>query len=143
MGVKRWNRLATLVGAVLLWTTPDGAGAQEQEVAAAGKPFYEDNCMVCHGQAAKGDGPMVTFGLLSVPAADLTQLSKRNGGKFPFWKVYRVIDGREEVKGHGVREMPIWGDEFRLDAGSDAMRHTQVRGQILALVYYLQSLQEQ
>jgi mono/diheme cytochrome c family protein len=116
--------------------------AQEQEVAAAGKPLYEDNCMVCHGHKAKGDGPMVTFGLLVVPAPDLTKLSQKSNGEFPFWKMYRVIDGREKIKGHGSEDMPLWGDEFRLDSGSSMMAQTEVRGKILALVYYLQSIQE-
>jgi mono/diheme cytochrome c family protein len=115
--------------------------AQEQEVAKAGRPLYEDNCMVCHGHAAKGDGPMVTFGLLTVPAPDLTEISKQNDGKFPFWRIYRIIDGREPVKGHGAPDMPIWGDEFRYDLAGSAMMQSQVRGRILALVYYLQSIQ--
>jgi hypothetical protein len=84
----------------------------------------------------------VTFGLLTVPAPDLTQLSKKNNGEFPFWKTYRVIDGRENVQTHGTSDMPIWGDEFRLDAGSNMMRQSEVRGKILSLVYYLQSIQE-
>lgn len=138
----KWSVVGVLAGVLLWGGAPQWSLAQEQEVAAMGKPLYEDNCMVCHGLKGKGDGPMVTFGLLSIPAADLTQLSRRNGGQFPFWRIYRVIDGREDVKGHGAREMPIWGDEFRMDAGSSAMLQTQVRGQLLALVYYLQSLQE-
>ncbi len=117
------------------------SAAQEQEVAAGGKLLFEDNCMVCHGSNAKGDGIMVTFGLLTVQPPDLTQLGSRNDGRFPFWKVYRLIDGREVVKGHGSQDMPLWGDEFRLEAGSSLDAQAQVRGKILQLVYYLQSLQ--
>ncbi|MBI3757054.1 MAG: c-type cytochrome [Deltaproteobacteria bacterium] len=143
MHLKKWNRpLIVMIGSFLFGLPLQEGWAQEQEVAAVGKPLYEDNCMVCHGHKAKGDGPMVTFGLLSVPVPALTQLSKRNNGHFPFWKVYRIIDGREEVKGHGAREMPLWGDEFRMDVGSSAMLQTEVRGKILSLVYYLQSVQE-
>lgn len=40
----------------------------------------------------------------------------RGGGKFPFWEVYRVIEGRGVVPGHGSRDMPVWGDRFRADA---------------------------
>jgi len=139
---KTWGRTVLMVGVLASVGLSQRGVAQEQEVAATGKPLYEDNCMVCHGHKAKGDGPMVTFGLLTVPAPDLTQLSKRNNGEFPFWKTYRVIDGRENVKAHGSSDMPMWGDEFRLDSGSSAMRQTEVRGKILSLVYYLQSLQE-
>lgn len=139
---KIWRRAALLAGAAAAVGFSHPGFAQEQEVAAVGKPLYENNCMVCHGQKAKGDGPMVTFGLLVVPASDLTQLSKKHNGEFPFWKTYRVIDGREKIKGHGSEDMPLWGDEFRLDAGSGMMAQTEVRGKILALVYYLQSIQE-
>jgi mono/diheme cytochrome c family protein len=136
-----WRYYLITVGILVLGVLPQPGVAQEQEVAKAGRPLYEDNCMVCHGHAAKGDGPMVTFGLLTVPAPDLTEISKQNDGKFPFWRIYRIIDGREPVKGHGAPDMPIWGDEFRYDLAGSAMMQSQVRGRILALVYYLQSIQ--
>ena len=47
--------------------------------------------------------------LLTVKPANLTQINKRNNGTFPFWTVYRVIDGREDMKGHGDRDMPFGG----------------------------------
>ena len=139
---RTWRRVAILAGVLAVMGLSRQGFAQEQEVAATGKPLYEDNCMVCHGHKGKGDGPMVTFGLLAVPAPDLTLLSQKNNGEFPFWKMYRVIDGREKVKGHGSEEMPLWGDEFRLEAGSATMAQAEVRGKILSLVYYLQSIQE-
>ena len=74
--------------------------------------------------------------LLSKPA-DLTQLTKNNDGQFPFWRMYRVIDGREEVKAHGPRTMPIWGVELQVVEGSE-LRAT---GRILELIYYLKSIQ--
>jgi hypothetical protein len=76
--------------------------------------------------------------LLLIKPANLTQLSKRNGGKFPFWRVYRVIDGREEVRAHGPRSMPIWGSWLQRTEGSDLI----VTGRILELVYYLKSIQQ-
>jgi len=139
---EKWNRVLVMAGMLVLFDLLPQGFAQEQEVAATGKPLYENNCMVCHGHAAKGDGPMVTFGLLTIPAPDLTQIKKKNNGEFPFWKIYSVIDGRENVKGHGTSDMPMWGEEFRLEAGSSMMLQTEVRGRILALVYYLQSIQE-
>ena len=138
IGLKRLT-LGGICSAALLWGVPTLAYAQEQEVAAAGKPVYERNCAVCHGREGKGDGPAMN--LLTVKPADLTQISKRNNGAFPFWKTYRVIDGREEIKGHGNRDMPIWGAEFRSEAAGNPTAQTQVRGRILELVYYLQSLQ--
>lgn len=123
----------------LLWETPGVTQAQEQEVAAAGKPVYDQYCASCHGREAKGDGPAMN--LLTVKPADLTQISKRNNGTFPFWKIYRAVDGREDIKGHGSRDMPIWGAEFRSETTSSPAAQSQVRGRILELVYYLQSIQ--
>jgi mono/diheme cytochrome c family protein len=132
--------LTSLMGTLLLGGTPGVGTAQQAEVAKAGRPAYEQYCAVCHGREGKGDGGAAS--VLTVKPADLTQLSKNNNGTFPFWRVYRVIDGREEeIRGHGTRDMPIWGQEFRLQAGSSAMAQSQVRGRILELIYYLESIQ--
>jgi mono/diheme cytochrome c family protein len=137
-GIWRVVVIGMIVGG-LLWFWAGCSFAQEQEVTAAGRKVYEQNCAVCHGREGKSDGGAAT--LLTVKPADLTQISKKNDGEFPFWQVYGTIDGREEVKGHGTRDMPIWGAEFRLQAGSSAIAESQVRGRILELVYYLQSIQ--
>jgi hypothetical protein len=79
--------------------------------------------------------------LLTVKPADLTQIAKKNNGEFPFWKVYGIIDGREQIKAHGERDMPIWGAEFRVDASSTPTAESMVRGRVLELVYFLQSIQ--
>jgi len=115
--------------------------AQEDDVIAGGEIEYQRYCAICHGVDGKGQGLMTKF--LTIPPANLTQLTKKNGGKFPFWQVYRVIDGREEIRGHGTREMPIWGARFQAAAnGNDSGSRSQVAGQILSLVFYLQHLQE-
>lgn len=137
-GIWRIVLVSIVVGS-LVWLWAGQSLAQEKEVAAAGKNVYNQNCAVCHGREAKGDG--VAISLLTVKPADLTQISKRAGGTFPFWKVYSVIDGREEIKGHGDRDMPIWGAEFRAQAGSSPAAESQTRGRVLELVYYLQSIQ--
>jgi mono/diheme cytochrome c family protein len=143
MKIRSWGRrsatLTSLVGTLLLGVTPSVGLAQQEEVAKAGRPAYEQNCAVCHGREGKGDGGAMN--LLTVKPADLTQLSKNNNGTFPFWRTYRVIDGREEIKGHGTSDMPIWGQVFRMEAGTSAMAQSQVRGRILELVHYLESIQ--
>lgn len=131
--------LASLMGTLLLGVAPGVGRAQQEEVAKAGRPSYEQYCAGCHGREGKGDG--VAMNLLTVKPADLTQLGKKNKGAFPFWDVYRVIDGREEIRGHGARDMPIWGQEFRLQAGSSPVAESQVRGRIFELIYYLESIQ--
>ena len=78
-----------------------------------GRWEYESNCAACHGIEGNGDG---TFGaMLKKAPSDLTILSKMNGGAFPFEHVYRIIDGRQEVIGHGSREMPVWGYDYQME----------------------------
>lgn len=134
--------ILALIGGCVLWGMRVPVSAQtspEQEVMAAGKPGFEQYCATCHGRDAKGGG--VASNLLTVKPADLTAISKKNNGTFPFWRVYSIIDGREDVKGHGSRDMPIWGAEFSAQAASSPTAQSQVRGRILELVYYLQSIQ--
>ncbi|MEW6299014.1 MAG: cytochrome c [Thermodesulfobacteriota bacterium] len=114
--------------------------AEEEPALTAGKLEFEKNCAVCHGVDGKGSGPITPL-LKKVPA-DLTQLSKKNGGEFPFWPTYRMIDGREPIDGHGGRDMPIWGDRFKAEAGQTQGAESIVRGRILELLVYLQSIQE-
>lgn len=116
--------------------------AQEEQIIARGQFHYQRYCLVCHGEQGKGKGPVAED--LIVAPADLTQLSKKNGGQFPFWRVYRIVDGREEVRGHGTREMPIWGEEIRIDE-KEALPKVQedlVAGRIWQMISYLQSIQE-
>jgi mono/diheme cytochrome c family protein len=120
---------------------PGLAPAQEVEVIMAGELEYQQYCAVCHGTDGKGYGIMRKF--LTIEPSDLTQVLKKNGGRFPFWQIYRIIDGREEVRGHGTREMPVWGARFRSQAGGDdAGSRSQAAGRILALVFYLQQIQQ-
>jgi hypothetical protein len=101
-----------------LISTATRARPQETEVIAGGELEYQNHCAICHGVDGKGHGIMAKF--LTISPSDLTQIAKKNAGRFSFWQVYRVIDGREEIRGHGTREMPIWGARFQADAkGSD------------------------
>ena len=130
--------VAILVASLISTTQ---ALAQETEVIAGGELEYQNHCAICHGVDGKGRGIMAKF--LSISPSDLTQIAKKNAGRFSFWQVYRVIDGREEIRGHGTREMPIWGARFQADAkGSDPGSRAQAAGRILSLVFYLQHIQE-
>ena len=112
-----------------------------------GKREYMNRCAVCHGQSGKGDGGAIDI-LKSAPT-DLTALSRNNGGVFPFERVYAVIDGRQAVKGHGTRDMPIWGRDFSAEgakadehfAGMPYNMEMWVRTRILALIDYLNRIQ--
>ena len=135
------SRLIFYVAILVASISTTQALAQETEVIAGGDLEYQNHCAICHGVDGKGRGIMNKF--LTIQPADLTQVSKKNADRFPFWQVYRVIDGREEIRGHGTREMPIWGARFQAEAkGSDPGSRAQVAGRILSLVFYLQHIQE-
>ncbi|MFA5924445.1 MAG: cytochrome c [Methylococcaceae bacterium] len=110
-----------------------------------GKMEYDSACAVCHGLTGKGDGPLKSQ--LTRPVPDLTVLAKNNKGVFPFDRVYQIIDGRQEVKAHGPREMPVWGRAFNTETSiyfdnyppQDSV--SAVRSRILALTEYLNRLQ--
>jgi mono/diheme cytochrome c family protein len=126
---------------LLLWTASPDSQAQETEVIAGGEIDYQMHCAVCHNRDGKGDGIMVKY--LNLRPSDLTQLSKKSHGEFPFWRVYRTIDGREEVGGHGNRAMPIWGSRFQAEAeGGGVAARATAAGRILGLVFYIRSIQE-
>ena len=82
------------------------------------------------------------------PVADLTTISQRNNGVFPFARIYGIIDGTEELKWHGTREMPIWGTQYTAKAFRTIFENTPkdvesyVQGRIIALVGYIYSLQK-
>lgn len=102
---------------------------------------YRLSCASCHGVEGKGDGPMAQY--MKIAPSDLTQISKNNGGDFPFIRVMEVIDGRGVVAGHGTRDMPVWGDRFTAASDQEGFRRDlAVRLRILELMYFVQSIQE-
>ena len=104
---------------------------------AAGASSFRAYCANCHGMVGEGDGPVAEY--LKVAPADLTKLSSSEAGEFPTERVYRSIDGREEVRVHGARDMPIWGEAF-LRAGPDP--EAKVEQRIENLIAYLRSIQK-
>lgn len=75
-----------------------------------GGELYAVLCSTCHGKSGKGDGPASTELKKKVP--DLTTLSEKNEGKFPFDDVEKAITGESKIKSHGTVDMPIWGAAF-------------------------------
>jgi mono/diheme cytochrome c family protein len=115
---EKWLALAGFVvvtmSAVVLFAGPvRGSGAGEQPLIESirGDNLYKAYCASCHGEDAKGKGPMAPW--LKVQPADLTRIAARNGGKFPLERVDRIISGEEALpSGHGTRVMPVWGPVF-------------------------------
>jgi mono/diheme cytochrome c family protein len=108
----------------------------EAAAAARGQVTFGRYCVSCHGKAARGDGPLAAD--LRVPVPDLTTLSARNGGSFPYDHVVEIIKNGEKVKGHGSADMPAWGDAFKRTSGIGT---PNVDTAIRNLARYVESLQ--
>jgi mono/diheme cytochrome c family protein len=106
-----------------------------------GKNEYDSYCATCHGQTGKGNGSLLPKLVNLVP--DLTVLEKNNNGVFPFERVSMIIDGRQELKTHGSKEMPVWGRVFTLRSSiyNEFEAEVVARGRILALTEYVYRLQ--
>lgn len=125
------------------------AEAAHSQGSTLGRYEYTASCASCHGPAGQGDGPVAKT--LKRTPADLTRLSEANKGVFPFARTYDVIDGRFQVETHGPRDMPVWGEVYRVtrDPGqstipplvSKEVSESIIRVRILALVEYISTLQ--
>ena len=130
--------LASITLAAAL-AAPAQPTTEAQVTGETGDELFKTYCASCHGKSAKGDGPIAAH-LRSRPP-DLTLLAKRAGGKFDADKVYRIIDGRNAVGGHGGPDMPVWGDAFKRSGTTGT--EEAVRARIRSLVEHLRSLQVQ
>ncbi len=129
---------AALFAALLL--APAMAAAQEPAMmkqSVPGAEFFRTYCTACHGDSARGDGPLAAS--MRRKPANLTEIARRNGGQFPSDLVFRTIDGSQPVRGHGGPDMPAWGEALmRSREAGDA---DSVKKMIQSLVDYLESLQ--
>lgn len=106
-----------------------------------GENEYLNTCASCHGVSADGNGPIAE--LMTVPVPPLTGLTAANEGNFPMLDVIHSIDGRQGTRGHGY-PMPVWGSRFKaeIDTPDSLGNETIVRGRILSIALYLESIQE-
>ena len=136
--------LAGAVGLLILVGGPIiQVNSQTPSPADSGRGDFMNYCAACHGVSGIGDGTVAEF--LTLSAANLTQMSVKNGGIFPRQRAIEVIDGRAQVSVHGERDMPVWGNWFKLEAdagGADSKTEKIVRERITALVDYLETLQQ-
>jgi mono/diheme cytochrome c family protein len=117
LGQKRWSMLLLCLfclSAALLAV----AQKQEQEKTTSpsrnpieGPKIFRYYCAACHGTDGRGHGPASVA--LKHAVSDLTLISQRKGGKFPYEHVKGIIEGKQPGPlAHGDREMPIWGPIF-------------------------------
>jgi hypothetical protein len=106
----------------------------------SGGHLFQVYCSGCHGLDARGRGSVEPYA--TGQAADLTQISARNGGVFPRERVFRTIDGQFDSPPPNARHMPIWGYDFFDGEGDDEAAHQRVLDMEHRLVLYVESLQE-
>ena len=129
---------AALLAAVSALAVADDS---KDRAIAAGKTHFINNCADCHGADGRGGGTIA--GTREKSPTNLSLLSKTNGGAFPFEEVYDTIDGREQVGAHGPRDMPVWGSEYKMGVTTTGgTSEAVVRGKILELILYIESIQE-
>ena len=115
----------------------DATDEQTRNNAPLGSYLFKTYCASCHGVGARGDGPLADA--MRRRPANLLEIATRNKGTFPGELVYKIIDGRTKVPGHGGPDMPVWGDAFMRT--SDGTDEASVKHRIQALVDYLESIQ--
>src|SRR5262245_60214094 len=129
-------RLANLVAYVESLQRPAEASSRSGSRQLTGAQLFRTYCASCHGETARGTGPLSTQ--MTRPVPDLTAYTVRNGGVFPGERVRQIIEGRGPAA-HGDRTMPVWGAVFSRQAtGTD----DEAARRIDALVAHLQSIQQ-
>ncbi len=132
-----------LLAAVVMTVATIGHAQEKPQPADEGKHDFESSCAMCHGADGKGDGSYALIHELKPP--DLTLLTARNRGEFPYARVAEIIDGRHSTVIHGIPGMPIWGDRYSVEAAA-ACRETHcdpgsvVRARVRALTEYIRRL---
>jgi mono/diheme cytochrome c family protein len=128
---------AVLVAGLVTATVAEEERTRKAMLAIGGEEFQE-NCAACHGADASGRGELANK--LVKPPKDLTQIAERNGGTFPFWKVFDIIAGDTAVEGHNTTQMPLFSQRMRSQESFGVFPPAPLR--VLALAHYLESIQE-
>ncbi len=113
------------------------------ETPPSGHALFAEHCTACHGDDARGNGPLTAGLETAVP--DLTTLSARHEGIFPRIYVMSTIDGYSRGQ-HEAQVMPEFGER---DLGPMVViedgdgNGIPVPVTLLALADYIESLQGQ
>jgi mono/diheme cytochrome c family protein len=116
----------------------DAAGELQSSIGnISGSGEFQRYCALCHGGDGRGAGPLTDADAMKKSAADLTQITKRNGGVFPFSKVADTIRDGGSIAEHSPSRMMAWGKIF--SAESDLARANAI---IFEVTRYVEGLQE-
>jgi mono/diheme cytochrome c family protein len=136
-----FTALAATVAVGIVYADQSQAGSKtvvpmSQTSASSGKQMFTSYCASCHGVDGKGNGPVA--GSLKKQPADLTVLSKNNGGKFPSEHVMAVLEFGAKEGAHGTSQMPVWGPALsKIDASQSHLGTLRMSN----LTKYIESIQ--
>jgi len=136
------RKILTLIGCLLAFGAAVAMArpADEDKLPSAymptGKQMFKQYCASCHGEDARGEGPLAAF--LKVPPSDLTALAKKHDGRFPREYVTSVLQLGTTNGLHGTSDMPVWGPIFQY---YDKDNERAVQQRIKNLCDYIASLQ--
>lgn len=99
-----------------------------------GKQMFTQFCAACHGEDGRGSGPAATA--MKATPTDLTQIAKRNNGKFDTLHLKYIING-QGVAAHGSEIMPVWGDVFKSISANGTFADMRIN----AILKYMQGIQ--
>lgn len=123
--------ITAMVGLLAILGTGTSAVGQS-----TGKHDFEQLCAPCHGI----DGTGKVRDLVEANPPDLTDLSLSNNGKFPFDKVYRIVDGRQMLNSHKRFAMPFWGIYLQKQGTHES--EAAVKQRITEIVRYVEIIQK-
>ena len=143
---------------LLLLSVASASAIGDEKVSESGKADFASYCASCHGVDGKGNGPLAPT--LKIAPSDLTVISKKNKGHFPYTMIRKTIESRELglARAHGPREMPVWGPVFAQEpegpvpgGGSGGLygisavqcQHLAARAKVMNIVDYIESIQQQ
>ncbi|MCP4202180.1 MAG: cytochrome c [bacterium] len=141
--------ILTVAAIVTAISTLPALGEQEVEnkgfMAAKGRVTFNRYCASCHGEKADGTGPVAR--MLKVAPKDLRMLTIENDGEYPGEELAEYVDGRKEVRAHGSRDMPVWGEVFQTSlvaspASPDEAGEDRAARKIRELVLYVETIQQ-
>lgn len=111
------------------------------EAQSAGKTLYMENCVSCHGDTGRGDGPLAKGS--GAPPADLTRIAARRDGVWPMLEVMAIVDGYSRST-LPSEDMPIFDDFLNddmidFDTGNGVSALAPIK--LIEIVNYLETLQ--
>jgi mono/diheme cytochrome c family protein len=129
-------RAIFLVVAIISFAT---SALAEGNDALQGQKYFARYCASCHGTTGVGDGPVAKS--LVKPPANLRLLADKYGLPLPAAKLADLIDGRDAVRAHGTRGMPVWGEKLYA-MGEGELGEVSIGAVIRKIVAYLDTIQD-